>query len=265
MCGEMKAKIENWRSRKQENAKTVDEASVYGECMPSEWMLQKMYKQMKIDNNNFITWLVESVYPCTEDLPPYITLSRKQAKGQSERDQTVAENAFSFPTTDHPKYEIIVNNFPQLARQINQVSPNTLALVDRVITERSEYTYWMSRKSTDQLSQASHDTHTYYIEVLKEVQTILAARTEPEKATPENTLGKRKNSATKTQGWDQRKAAKTANSTTTPKHLLRKDEARQQQWRSAVTNSYDNVADKPHAPLPKPMSYAAACRVAIIA
>ena len=149
VCGEMKAKIENWRSRKQEKAKTVDEASVYGECMPSEWMLQKMYKQMKIDNNNFITWLVESVYPCTEDLPPYITLSRKQAKGQSERDQTVTENAFSFPTTDHPKYEIIVNNFPQLARQINQVPPNTLALVDRVITERSEYTYWMSRKSID--------------------------------------------------------------------------------------------------------------------
>ena len=80
-CGEMKAKFENWRSRKQEKAKTVDEASVYGEIMPSEWMLQKLYKQLKINNNNFITWLVESVYPSTEGLPSYITLSRKQAKG----------------------------------------------------------------------------------------------------------------------------------------------------------------------------------------
>ena len=81
MCGETKEKIENWRSRKQEKSKTVDETGVYGESMPSEWKLQKLYKQLKIDNNNFITWLVESVYPFTEGLPSYITLSRKQAKG----------------------------------------------------------------------------------------------------------------------------------------------------------------------------------------
>ena len=85
VCGETKAKIENWRSRKPEEAKKVDEASVYGECMPSEWELGKLYKHMKIDNNNFITWLVESVYPCTDELPPYISLSRKQAKGTPER------------------------------------------------------------------------------------------------------------------------------------------------------------------------------------
>ena len=92
VCGEMKAKIENWRSRKQEKAKTLDEASIYGEDMPSEWMLQKLYKQLKINNNNFITWLVESVYPFTEALPPFITLSRKQAKGTTQRNQTVIEN-----------------------------------------------------------------------------------------------------------------------------------------------------------------------------
>ena len=93
VCGEMKAKIENWRSRKQEKAKTLDEASVYGESMPSEWMLQKLYKQLKINNNNFITWLVESVFPCTEGLPRYITLSSKHAKGTTEPDYTVTENA----------------------------------------------------------------------------------------------------------------------------------------------------------------------------
>ena len=149
----------------------------------------------------------------------------------------------------------------------------------------------MSRKSTDRLSQVSHQTHTYYIEVLKEVQTILAARIEPETttsrspspasatsdsstATSNTTLGKRKNSATNTRASEHNKTAKTANSTATPKHVFRKEvrgatEARQQQqrgeWRDAVANSRDKIAEKPCAPLPKPVSYAAACRVAIIA
>ena len=143
----------------------------------------------------------------------------------------------------------------------------------------------MSRKSTDQLSQVAHQTHTYYIEVLKEVQTILTARAEPETATsrspspasatddPNTTLGKRKNSATNTQGWDQRKTAKTANSTTTPKQVFWKEirgatEALKQQrdnWREAVASSCDKVVDKKCASLPKPISYAAACRVVSIA
>ncbi|KAM0795199.1 hypothetical protein BDR22DRAFT_977178 [Usnea florida] len=150
----------------------------------------------------------------------------------------------------------------------------------------------MSRKSTDQLSQVSHQTHTYYIEVLKEVHTILATRIEPETTTPRSpspasatddaptqtlntTLGKRKNSATNTHGLGQNKTAKTANSTTTSKHVFRKEvkganEARHQQqqrdeWREAVANSCDKVVDRTCASLPKPMSYAAACRVAIIA
>ena len=290
VCGEMKAKIENWRSRKQETAKTADEASVYGECMPAEWVLKKLYKELKINNNNFITWLVESVYPCTEGLPPYITLSDKQAKGTTERDYPVTLSAISFTAADHPKYEIIVNNFPELARQVNKVSPTTLTLLDRVITQRSEYCYWMSRKSTDQLSQVSHQKHIHYIGVLKEVQIILAARVEPEittsrspspasatsdasTTTANTTLGKRKKSAANTQALEQNKTAKTANSTTTPKHVFRKEvkgatEARQQQrdeWREAVANSCEKAADKPCASLPKPMSYAAACRVAVIA
>ena len=290
MCGAMKAKIENWRSRKQENVKTLDESSVYGECMPSEWELGKLYRQMKIDNNQFITWLVESIYPCTDDLPPYITLSHKQAKGTTERDQKIPENAISFTAADHPKYEIIVNNFPQLARQINKASPTTLALLDRVIAQRSEYCYWMSRKSTDQFSQFAHQKHTYYIEVLKEVQTILAARIESETTTtrspspvsatddasieiPDTLLGKRKNSAANTQCLEQNKTAKTTNSTTTPKQVFRKEirgatEAIKQQrdnWREAVANSCDKVVDKTCTALPKPMSYAGACRVVSIA
>lgn len=85
----------NWRFRKERKVTREDVAGVYGDCMPAEWKLQKMYKHLKIDTNKFITWLVESVYPCTEglpyseSLPPYITLSPKQAKGMSQPDRAV--------------------------------------------------------------------------------------------------------------------------------------------------------------------------------
>ena len=86
--GEVREISDNWRFRKQEKA---DETGVYGEAMPAEWKLQKLYKQLKINNNKFITWLVEKVYPCSESLPcsdslpPYITLSPNQSKGEQAR------------------------------------------------------------------------------------------------------------------------------------------------------------------------------------
>lgn len=83
-CGETKERSGDWKFWKQDKAKKVDEIGVYGDCIPPEWRLQKMYKQLKIDNNKFTTWLVESVYPRSESLPSYITLSRKQAKGMSK-------------------------------------------------------------------------------------------------------------------------------------------------------------------------------------
>lgn len=89
--GETKETLGSWRLRKRERTKAMDETGVHGDCIPAEWKLQKMYKQLKIDNNMFTTWLVESVYPCgrslscSESLPPCITLSRKQAKGEQAR------------------------------------------------------------------------------------------------------------------------------------------------------------------------------------
>ena len=80
---------DNWRVGKQEGAKEVDNTGVHGSCLPEEWKLQKIYKHLKIDTNSFLTWLVESVYPSTESLPCYITLSPKQAKSKSKVQRAV--------------------------------------------------------------------------------------------------------------------------------------------------------------------------------
>ena len=88
---ETEEKAGSWRVRKPEKAKGADETGVYGDCMPAEWKLQKMYKHLKVENNKLITWLVESTYPCSKSLPPYITLSRKQAKGTWRLDKQSTE------------------------------------------------------------------------------------------------------------------------------------------------------------------------------
>ena len=75
----------------QKIATREDLAGLYGHVMPAEWKLEKMYKELKIDTNRFITWLVESIYPCpegllcSESLPSHIKLAPKQAKGEPAR------------------------------------------------------------------------------------------------------------------------------------------------------------------------------------
>lgn len=81
----------SWRVQKQAKGNVANVSGIYGGCMPPEFELQRMYKQLKIDNNRFTTWLVESVYPCIESLPPYITLSPKRAKGEPQPDRAVSE------------------------------------------------------------------------------------------------------------------------------------------------------------------------------
>ena len=84
--GEVKGILGNWRVGKQKEAPEVDRPKVYGGSMPSEWELKGMYKRLKVDNAEFTTWLVDSVYPSLESLPFYITLSDKQAEGEHEAD-----------------------------------------------------------------------------------------------------------------------------------------------------------------------------------
>ena len=76
----------NWRVRKQKEAAEVDRPKVYGGSIPPEWKLVGMYKQLKVDNAKFTTWLVESVYPSVESLPFYIALSDTQAEGERGTD-----------------------------------------------------------------------------------------------------------------------------------------------------------------------------------
>ncbi len=72
----------SWRDRRQETAKPADLSGVYGEDLPAEETLIRLYKSQKVDTNKFIEWLVESVYPSAESLPSYITPSRDQIKGE---------------------------------------------------------------------------------------------------------------------------------------------------------------------------------------
>ena len=89
--GEVKGISGNWRVGKPKKAPEADESKAYGGSMPPESTLIGMYKHFKVDNAEFTTWLVESVYPSLERLPFYITLSDKQAKGECEASRSVSD------------------------------------------------------------------------------------------------------------------------------------------------------------------------------
>ena len=153
-----------------------------------------------------------------------------------------------------------------------------VALLDRLIPERAEYTYWMSQKSTDERSHIINESHLYYIEVLKETRAILAEGIEPEATVvtytellyaklTNNTLGKRKPSSTTHHGWEQNKAAKTEATTPTPLHIFKganpaaaAEKTQRAQWRQIVAKNCNSTTDNTGAAANKPMSNAAATR-----
>lgn len=191
-----------------------------------------------------------------------------------------ALNAILTTSLDHPKYEIIVNRIADVARKARNVPDDMMSLLDGLIVERTEYSHWMSRKSSDHISQISDQNHTYYIQVLKQVKTILAERMEleamgskttkssqAESTQPEKTAntsahpdtpkaGKHRGSSTGTVSSDRRKAAKHSTTTKTQ---------RQEQWRQVVVDTCDKMAEKECVAAVKPMSYAAALRVTMAA
>ena len=191
--------------------------------------------------------------------------------------------------TDHPKYDIVVNNSTDVARQITKVPSKILDLLERAIMERTDYSYWMSRKSTNDLAKAINEQHLYYIEVLKEVKTILAERTEPETktsfkvdsenpaistATPagrcSSSLGKRKTSSNSSRGPITSKAIKVASKISNSTHVLRKEAKQpimqdQQKGRNqARSTNCEKLTEKRCTIAAKPISYAAALRGTIL-
>ena len=159
-----------------------------------------------------------------------------------------------------------------------------IELLDRLIVERAEYTYWMSHKSTDE-SRLITEKHLHYIQVLKETRTILAERMEPEASavthtkspharptseppqTNNSTLGKRKPSSTTLHGSDQKKAAKTEATTPKPPHVFKRanpavaaEKIQQADWRQIVAKNCNGTTDNKCAVAKKPMSYTAAAR-----
>ena len=158
-----------------------------------------------------------------------------------------------------------------------------VSLLNRLIDERAEYTYWMSQKCTNEITIQSH---LYYIEVLKETKTILAERMEEPEAiaathmespdarptnkpsqTSNNTLGKRKPSSTTFHDSDQKKAAKTEATTLKPLHVFKganpaatAEKIQHAEWRQIVAKNCNGTTDNKRAAANKPMSYATAAR-----
>ena len=166
-----------------------------------------------------------------------------------------------------------------------------LSLLERLIEERSEYTYWLSQKSATEGSKSAYESHHYYIKVLKETKTILAERMEPKaspvlQSTPSQakatkpssqtntkTLGKRKASATALQASEQGKASKTESAACKPEQVKQMEvnqsasatSRHQANWRRMVAKNCSKTALNLPAPAPatalRPLSYAAALRV----
>ena len=164
-----------------------------------------------------------------------------------------------------------------------------IALLERLIEERAEYTHWMSQKSTDEESRTKTETHLHYIKVLKETKAILAERMEPETAVGiqtesphaeptnkpsrtdnNNTHHKRKLSSTALHGTDRQKAAKMEATTPKPVPLFKgarpappsaaTEKTQQTEWRQIVAKNCNSTTDNRWATAKKPMSYAAAAR-----
>ena len=87
------------------------------------------------------------------------------------------------------------------------------------------------------------------------------------------TLGKRKISHTTLQGPDQSKAVKTESTKPKSQHALVKEtnhvvtgqNTKHEKWRQVITETCDKTSEKKGTTTARPMSYAAALRVAIIA
>lgn len=188
-----------------------------------------------------------------------------------------------------------MNNTTELARQTHTVPPSKINLLDRLLNERTEYSYWMSRKSTDDMAKIPNDKHEYYISILKDVKIILTERVDPnaeivshtEPPTPvestkitnksnqqkDLTLGKRKTSSPALQDSDRATAPKTEIATTNQQQDLRNENnhsatvqiKRQDEWRQAITDSCHRTIEMKRSVVARPMSYAAALGGAIIA
>ena len=119
----------------------------------------------------------------------------------------------------------------------------------------------MSRKSTDEESQAKTKSHLHYIEVLKEVRAILVERKEQDAHTSSQTpnLGcrKRKEFSPTRQSTDSNKAVKTETAAPNPTHK-QTDGA----WRQLIASGCEKPSTGKKSLAIKPASYAAAVLVA---
>ncbi len=121
----------------------------------------------------------------------------------------------------------------------------------------------MSRKSTDEESQAKAKSHLHYIEVLKDVRAILIERKEQDAhtasptRTPTPTCRKRKEFSPTRQSTDSNKAIKTESTAPCPDDKLTNGA-----WRQLIASGCEKPSTGKKTLVIKPASYAAAVLVA---
>ncbi|MCJ1457006.1 hypothetical protein MMC28_007372 [Mycoblastus sanguinarius] len=254
--------------------------------VPTEGERKQLYKKLKLGTNTFTTWLVEAVYHGGENRPAEI------------------EHVYN-AKKDHAKYKMPVNHFiilaEALAERQEQTISEKMSLLDDIISERSQYSYWMGQLSAnDEDCELEKENHQHFIDIMEDAKTILC-HGNGTKPSPDltqtrsgvkpaaqsiqrhnSTLGKRKSSPTSQDRSEQRKAAKTATTLTSttptsftsmknPRPILglrsrnKQDEAAKQQtdktWRRVAVDTCDKTNEKRCAPMAK-MSWAAVAAIA---
>ena len=243
-------------------------ARIYGNTLPEQDILQKIYKELKTNTNKFIEWLIQKVFP-GGDLPNYITICRERpTESMAYMGSWEPENALLTVAIDHPKYEIPVNDLLKIADLLThgpaKVPFSILSLLNKAISLRTESCHWSQLQSDNStFSRATFEKHQHFIDVLEEVKRILTGREGTGPTKPATTGLQRTNSALgKRKSSTIRADSAVSESPKRPMMALKKT-----MWREVVANTCEkteiptNLPSKRCTPILKPKSYAAALSV----
>ncbi|KAI9893134.1 MAG: hypothetical protein M1814_000682 [Vezdaea aestivalis] len=166
--------------------------------------LLSSYKQYKADSDTITTWIAcnAKLCGCPSDLLDGDKVKVPKAKGRARKLAREAllrklpSNTNSKPTSSvtlkKPKYLIPIKNFIPLAKVIAKstkprvdIPPSFFFILSRAIAVRKEHGTWHQQKQKDDIQKAgvqekdtesSEDGHSYFIEVLQQVRSILYPR-----------------------------------------------------------------------------------------
>ena len=122
-----------------------------------------MYSSLKKKTNRFVTFLVEAVHPGGQNLPHYVRLA-------TAHDEMYYACKY---TADVNYYITLANQLASCQDRREQDIVTNIALLETIIQERSEYSYWMAQLESSAEAEDSMAKHQYFIDILEDVSTIL--------------------------------------------------------------------------------------------